>query len=154
MDGLSAAATIIPVAQVAWQAYGLCQEYYSEVKDARKDIQNLNQEVTSLAVVLTSVSDLAQDEDAASFSNVSLLTKKGGPVDQCRDLLDDLIKNLDTREGDSKMRKFGMRALKWPFRNKDIDKLITTVGKHKATFNMALAADTAYVFNCLIDKWY
>lgn len=87
MDGISATSAILSVVQSTWHAYSLCRKYYAEVKSARKDILNLNQEVASLAVILTNVSDLANDEDSISLSCVRLLIQKDGPVEQCRELL-------------------------------------------------------------------
>ena len=141
MDGVGSASAILAVAQVAWNVYKLCRKYYSEVKEARKEIQTLSLEVMLLADLLTNVSDLANDEDSVSFSNISLLGQQNGPLDQCRELLNTLKTQLDPGEGESKMRRYGKRALKWPFRNKDIENLLSRIGKHKETLNMALAAD-------------
>ena len=48
MDPLSATASIIAVIHVSSQVFNLCQKYYTGVKDARKDIQRLRNEVISL----------------------------------------------------------------------------------------------------------
>lgn len=143
MDGVSSASAILSVVEIAWQAYTLCRKYYAEVKSARRDILNLNQEVASLAVILTSVSDLANDKDSISLSCVRLLIQKDGPVQQCQELLHGIIKKLDPGESSDQMKRFGKRALEWPFRSKDIERLLALVSKHKATLHMALATDTA-----------
>lgn len=143
MDGVSGASAILSVVQIAWQAYALCQKYYAEVKSAREEIQSLNQEVVSLAVILDHVSSLATDGDPASHSCVRLLTQDRGPVQQCRELLKGIVSKLDQRENTDSMKKFGKKALEWPFRRKDVQNLLSLVAKHKATLHMALAADTA-----------
>jgi hypothetical protein len=141
MDGLSTAAGVIAVIQISGQVFKLCQTYYSEVKEARKDIQRVRNEVMSLEDVLTNVADLAEDPGSAKLSILSLLNQHDGPVEQCREDLVGLVANLEPGQGKNKMKQLGLRALKWPFSRKDVEKLLTTIGRHKATFNLALTAD-------------
>jgi ankyrin repeat domain-containing protein 50 len=145
MDGLSAAAGIIAVIQLSGQLFDLCRTYYLEVKDARIDIQRLRNEVISLHDVLASVKDLADAPGSAKLSNLDLLNKPDGPVQQCTTELEGLTAKLELVQGKDRMKQFGLRALKWPFSSKDIDKVIETIGRHKATFNLALTADQTYV---------
>jgi ankyrin repeat domain-containing protein 50 len=141
MDGISAAASAIAVVQISMQAFDLCRIYYLEAKEARDDIQRLRDEVTSLQDVLTNVADLAEDPSSAELLILNQLNQQDGPVQQCqRDLLG-LVAKLETGRGKNPMKQFGLRALKWPFSNKDIEKLLMTIGRHKATFNLALTAD-------------
>jgi hypothetical protein len=147
MDPLSAAASIIAVVQISGKVFQLCQTYYLEVKEARKDIQRLRGELTFLQDVLANVADLAaEDQDSANASTLGLLNQPDGPLQQCQRDLEGLVAKLDpgdekdgARKG--KMKQFGWRALKWPFSSKDVDKLLTTIGRHKATFNLALTAN-------------
>ncbi|KAL5325367.1 hypothetical protein ACEPPN_006492 [Leptodophora sp. 'Broadleaf-Isolate-01'] len=64
-----------------------------------------------------------------------------GPVQQCERDLRRLVAQLELGEGNSKMRQFGLRALKWPFSSKDIDKRLQVINDHKATFTLALTSD-------------
>jgi hypothetical protein len=141
MDGLSAAASVIAVVQISGQVFDLCRTYYLEVKEARKDIQLLRDEVTSLQDVMTNVADLAEDPGPAKLSILSLLNQHDGPVKQCQKDLTGLVAKLEPGQGKNKMKQFGSRALKWPLSSKDVEKLLTTIGRHKATFNLALTAD-------------
>jgi hypothetical protein len=141
MDGISAAASIIAVIQISGQVIDLCRTYYSEVRDAKTDIQRLREEITSLQTVLTKVADLANAPSAAELSTLGLLNQPDGPVQQCLAELIKLAAKLNPVQGKDTMKQFGLRALKWPFSSKDVDKAITTIERHKATFNLALAAD-------------
>jgi len=141
MDDLSAVASVIAVVQISSQVFDLCRTYYLEVKEARKDIQRLRDEVTLLQDVLASVADLADAPGPAKLSILSLLNQPNGPVQQCRTDLLRLAAELDSGQGNDRMRKIGLRALKWPFSSKDTDKAITAIGRHKATFHLALTAD-------------
>ena len=141
MDPLSAAASIIAVVQISGQVFQLCQAYYSGVKGARKDIKLLRDEMISLQDVLTHVADLAEDPGLANPSTLNLLNQQNSPVQQCQKDLEELVVKLEHGQGNNKMRQFGFRALKWPFSSKDVEKLLATIGRHKATFNLALTAD-------------
>lgn len=138
MDGVSAAASVIAVAQIAWQVLDQCQTYYKEVKGARKDILHLQNEVALLGDILETLSD---DTDPANPSSMALLIKEDGPLQQCREALQDLNSKLKPGEGENKMRQFGVRALKWPFSSKDVEKLLKVIIRHKDTFNLALTGD-------------
>lgn len=148
MDGLSAAASVIAVIQISGQVFDLCRTYYSEVRDARTDIQRLCDEVTSLQNVLTNVAHMT----SAKLPTLGLLNQPDGPVQQCLTELIALAAKLYPGQGKDKMRQFGLRALKWPFSSKDIEKVITAIGRHKTTFSLALAADQTYVELCYCPK--
>lgn len=141
MDGLSAAASVVAVIQISGHVFDLCRTYYSEVKEARKDIQRLRDEVTSLQDVLTNVADLADAPSPAHLSILNLLNQVDGPVQQCQAQLTELAAKLEPGQGKNKMKQFGLRALKWPFSSKEVEKTVVTIGRHKATFGLALAAD-------------
>lgn len=39
------------------------------------------------------------------------------------------------------MRRFGLRVLKWPFSNKDINKCPQVINNYKVTFTLVIASD-------------
>jgi hypothetical protein len=141
MDPLSSAASVIAVLQISGQVFSLCREYYMAVKDARKDIQRLRDEVTSLEVVLTNVWELAEDPGSGKVSALGLLSQQDGPMQQCKKYLKELVEKLEHNQGDGNMKRSGVRALKWPFSSKECEKILTTLGRHRAIFNLALTAD-------------
>ena len=141
MDGLSGAASVIAVIDISAKIFDLCQTYFSAVKEARKDIRRLRDGVTSLHDVITEVRDLAEDPSSHRKSVFSCLNQHDGPVQQCERDLRKLVEQLELGEGESKMRRFGLRALKWPFSSKDIDKRLQVINDHKATFTLALTSD-------------
>jgi len=140
MDGLSAAASIIAVIQISAQVFDLCRTYYLNVKDARKDIQRLQNEISSLHEVLVSVVDLAENPNATSLGALDLINQKDGLLKQCEIELTALAAQLDPG-GDSKMNQLVFRTLKWPFSSKDVEKVLVTIGRYKSTFLLALTTD-------------
>lgn len=141
MDGLSGAASVIAIIDISAKIFELCQTYVMAVKGARKDIQRLRDGVTSLQDVMTDVKDLEEDPSSSKRSVFSHLNQHNGPVQQCERDLRRLIAQLEVGDGENKMRQIGLRALKWPFSAKDIDKRLQIINDHKATFNLALTSD-------------
>ncbi|KAF8538591.1 hypothetical protein BDD12DRAFT_139382 [Trichophaea hybrida] len=139
MDGLS----VIAVIQVSGQIFNLCRDYYFAVKDARDDIQLLLDELTALQDVLESVAEMIEISDTSKLSILEILSKPNGPLEQCLAELNALETKLnsDARDTGERMRRFGRRALKWPFTCKDVEKSVGIIGRHKATFSLALTAD-------------
>lgn len=142
MDPVSAAASVIAVVQISAQIFDLCLTYYSEVKDARTDIKRLRDEIMSLQSVLTQIADLADARGTTELSNLDLLNQPDGPVQQCRAELMALAAKLNSGQGKDKMRQFGLRALRWPFSRKDVDKTLLAIRRQKEIFTLALTADT------------
>ena len=142
MDGLSTAASISAVIQITCQAYSLCQTYYLEVKKARKDINVLCKEIIAFQDVLRSVRDMASTHGPGTLSNLHVLCNADGLVAKCQKEMEELVSGLWSGFGKSeKMKQFGVRALKWPFRSKDIEKALIRIERYKTTLNLALTAD-------------
>ncbi|KAH7378941.1 hypothetical protein BKA64DRAFT_686977 [Cadophora sp. MPI-SDFR-AT-0126] len=139
MSGLSEAASVIAVIDISAKILGLCQTYITEVKEARKDMQRLRLGVISLQDILTNVKDLAEEPNLSRKSVFSRLTQDDGPVQQCERDLERLVAQLEP--GEVKMRRFGLRAFKWPFLSKEVNKRLQVINNHKATFTLALISD-------------
>ncbi len=143
MDGLSAAASVIAVIQISAQVFDLCRTYYLNVKDARKDIQRLRNEVNSLQDILVNVADLANAPQSPSLQTLNLINQKDGPLEQCRLELTALLAKLDPEEGTSKA-KLALRSLKWPLHSKEIDQVLLSIGRYKSSFILSLSTDQAW----------
>jgi ankyrin repeat domain-containing protein 50 len=141
MDGLSVAASVIAVIQISSQILDLCRTYYINVKDARRNIERVRTEITSLQDVLTNVIDLTGDPNSSSLRTLNILNQEDGLIQQCQLELADLAAKLEPREDKSRMRQFGLRALKWPLTTQEVDKLLVTIGRHKASLTLALTTD-------------
>ena len=141
MEGLSAAASVVAVLQISIQVYTLCSEYYLKAKAARSDIERLQGEVTALKDVLEKVEDLTNSSNSNQLAVLKLLNQTEGPFQQCQTQLTDLAAKLEQGQAKDKMTRFGLRALKWPLSSKDVDTCLETIGRHKATFVLALTLD-------------
>ena len=145
MDGLSAAASVFAVIEISVKLVALCRNCFSEVKEAKKDIQRFRNEVTTLENILIDLRDLVDTPDGTKLPILDTSLK------QCQSTLEELVRKLEKAAGkDKMMNQFGWRALKWPFNSKDIQKAIETIERHKNMFNLALTADQTYSFFTLL----
>ena len=140
MDGLSTAASVVALIQISAQVFDLCRNYYLNVKDARKDIERLRNEVNSLQDVLVKVIDLTEAPESASLQTLNIINQEDGPLAQCQLELSALLAKLDPGYRSSKM-KLALRSLKWPLQSNEVDKFLLAIGRYKASFILALATD-------------
>lgn len=140
MEALSAAASILTVLEVSGKLFASCRAYYLSVKDARIDIARLKSELTALEAVLTNIVDLIELSETG-LAIVSLLNEHDGPIAESQAILAQIIAKLQTGEPESQMRRFGLRALKWPFTSKEIDRFIEILQRSKALFVIAISGD-------------
>jgi hypothetical protein len=138
MEGLGAAANVIAVVDLCAKVASFCYQYSLAVKDAKNDITRLQGEVKSLRDVLGEVQQLLNGPDSAKLSASQKL------LEALKDGFSQL-KTLDERLNPGKARKamsrMGVRALKWPFESKEVDKVINGLEKCKQTVSLALQID-------------
>ena len=146
LDGRAKCCTsVIAVFQVVGQVLSLCRTYYLNVKDARKNIERLRNEVTALENVLAELVDLKIAPDLTNTSVLGRLNQKDGPIQQCKADLVAIADKLKVDSGKRRMKLYGMRTLEWPFSAKEVEKFIVSIKRHKASFNLGLSLDLMYV---------
>ena len=131
MDGLSSAASVIAVVDISVKVLTLCGEYASAVQGAKEEIERLTCEIEALRLVLESVTDETGCRDA---------------LHQCLSELQVIEARLSSKKT-SKMTRWGVRALKWPFKKKDVDLLLSALERHKTTLTAALISNINHVRN-------
>lgn len=127
--------------QIPAQLFDLCRTYYLNVKDARKDIQRLGNEINSPQGVLGR-GLLANAPESALLKTLDLINKQDGSLNQCRLELTALLAKLDPGESSSKV-KLAPRSLKWPLHSKEISQTLLAVGRYRNSFVLVLATDQA-----------
>ncbi|TEY71675.1 hypothetical protein BOTCAL_0088g00070 [Botryotinia calthae] len=141
MDGLSAAASIIAVVQLAQAVGGVLMEYYEGVKGARDDIQRLYNSIKNLESVLKSVDDLPR---TLSINIQALLENKTGTLSLCKAELDGIKKELDTFS--KQQNHIGkLKSLIWPFKKKGVDKHVHFIDKHKHDLMLSFGVENLHI---------
>jgi hypothetical protein len=139
MDGLSALASLIAVAQVTGSIVSLCYEYRHGLQAASKDMNRLAKEVKSLRDLLEDLIGLIDQDQPAEIllESVEKLTQNNGSVDECKVMLEDLEAKLRPRDG---WRKLGQRLI-WPLKEQDVMKSVASIERFKATLSLAISMD-------------
>jgi hypothetical protein len=146
MDGLSGAASVIAVIDVSAKITALCFQYSIAVKDTKNDIERIKKKVIDIKRVLESIKELLdRPHKARLFTTHSLLKS----LKQCLLELQGLEEELEPSKTRKAMSKFGMRALKWPFTSKQVEKIVLSMNGYEQTFTLALQVDQTQVLYSL-----
>jgi hypothetical protein len=143
---LGSAASVIAVIDLSAKVASLCFRYYSAVKNARADIERLQLELESLKTALEGARRLLEGPDSMRLQT-SHAVRDG--LCGCLSKLTELETKLEEKSnaGTTKraMSAFGIRALKWPFETKEVNRIIAALGQCRDTLSTALTIDHTYV---------
>jgi hypothetical protein len=138
MDGLSGAASVIAVVDLSAKIASRCFQYSVAVKNAKEDIGRLQGEVSRIGDVLWGAKKLLEGPE-----EMRLLTfqKISDSLKGCYVQLEKLNKRLEPSNTHKAMSRLGLRALKWPFTSKEVEKIVADLERYKQTFSLALQVD-------------
>lgn len=141
---MSLTASLIAVLQISGSVISALYEYRSGVKDASRDAARIIEELNSLRNVLESLLRAVEREEAsAESSRLSTFQKLLGPngeLERCKANLESIGEKLGAGRKGSTWESVKL-SLVWPFKEKEIEKLLHNVERAKNTLNFALSAD-------------
>lgn len=145
MDGLSLVASIIAVIQVTTAVTKQAYDYANCVKNATKEIENIDSQLKDLKNVLTKLKDLADQaaksgQSLDSWPTLASLDKADGPLAECRLAMASLSAELASVDG---LAKYAKRAL-WPRKKKKVEKCLNNIEKQKEIFIESLNVEHMY----------
>ncbi|KAF2177552.1 vegetative incompatibility protein HET-E-1 [Zopfia rhizophila CBS 207.26] len=138
MDGFSGAASVIAVVDISAKITSLCFQYSVSVKDAKTNIERLQMKVTNIKSVLEKIKQLLDGRHKARLSTTHELSDS---LKQCFRELEDLKAELEPGKTRKAMSRFGVRALKWPFTSKQVEKIVSSLERYEHDFALALQID-------------
>ncbi|KAF2192944.1 vegetative incompatibility protein HET-E-1 [Zopfia rhizophila CBS 207.26] len=138
MDGLSGAASVIAVIDISAKIASLCFQYSADVKNAKKDIERFQKVVADINNVLKRLKQLL---DGPNGTRLPATHELWNSLEKCFLELEGLKTQLDPGKARKAMSRFGVRALKWPFTSKEVEKMVVNLEKYKQSFSLALQAD-------------
>jgi hypothetical protein len=138
MEGLGIAANVIAVVDLSAKVASLCFQYSKEVASARADIQRLGTQVGNLGIALCGTQHLIKGVKGQSLLISQELV---GSLSDCIAELEKLEKKLKPNSARTRMRRLGLRALKWPFSSKEVDQVLTSLQRHEKTIMLGLQVD-------------
>ena len=138
MEALGVATSIIAVVELSAKIALLCLQYSKDVKHAKNDIIRLRVQVTHLESTLKSTQKLLEGPNSTELKSFQhLLTA----VNDSQLQLQRLYNSLRPRKARQVFSRLGIRSLKWPFQNKDFEKIIQDLGQCIQTIVLALQVD-------------
>jgi hypothetical protein len=142
MEGISAAASVIGIIQLAGSIVKICGGYLQEVKHARDDIIALKRTVADLESTVEKLRECLEGRDGTTLTISSSLVRS---IANCLSDLGALKKSVDPGKGKDFMRRFGIRAFKWPLNRTEVGRLIQNLEGYKSSFTLSLQINQTYV---------
>ena len=146
-EALGLAASVIAVVELSAKVASLCFEYYANVKNSRDDITRLQREADGLKATLKQVQSLLNGPNGAKLKTSHTLRNR---VEDCFLQLADLEKKLEPERKHKVIRRFGWRALKWPFTSEEVEDIVNGLGRCEEMISLGLQVDqtcvTSYTF--------
>lgn len=140
MDGLSGAASIIAVIDISAKIATLCFKYSTAVKHAKDDIERVQRKLDDIVHILKQLQQLLERQDKTALSTTRGLS---GSLEECLKELKLLQAKLEPGKTRKTMSRVGLRALKWPFTSKEVNKIVLNLEQYVQTFGSALQIDQA-----------
>ena len=138
MAGISEVASVIAVISVSAKITSLCSQYSIAVKNSRKDIERLQRKVSNINDVFGQVEQLLNGRDKTLLSATHNLSDS---LKDCLLQLGELKMQLEHDKTRKAMSRFGIRALKWPFTSKEVEKYIASLESYEQIYTLVLLAD-------------
>ena len=136
-DPLSIAGSIAGLIVLAEELFHLVCKF----KDAKEDIQKLCKEIRSLSVLLYDLSLLARSFESDQKLDTYFRLHY---VNDCRETVQNAISRLEKAAGRLKdgLARAATAKLIWPYSEKEVQKLLEEISRHKETMTLALSADS------------
>lgn len=149
MEPLSGAASVIAVIQLTGAIAKICGSYIGQVKEAKKDILHLQEEVNALSQVLKSLEKLLQELSEEKLATSQDLVDN---ITKCSLGLAILKEKIDPEIAQRRMRKWGFRAFKWPLKREQVVKAISEIERYKTLFDLSFQIEQMRYTNRLNQK--
>jgi hypothetical protein len=141
-EALGITSSVIAVIDLSVKVASRCSEYYTNVKNARDDIGRLQREAQGLKAILERVHSLCDGPNGMRLQDSQGL-RKG--VEDCQKQLAQLEAKLEPRTTNKLMSRYGIRALKWPFKSNEVNSIIEKLGNCKDNISFSLQVDQEYM---------
>ena len=132
MDPLSGVASVIAVVQLAQVIGGALKAYYTGAREARADINRLYTSITSLEAILTQAEIIVRSLHCDSLESIFL---ESSPLSLLRIELERVRLILNAPRIKGKLG-YAIHSLRWPFKNKDVEKVVGVIERHKSTLSI------------------
>ena len=132
------AASVAGVMSLTWKVSRTIGSYCKSVKNARKDIQQIAQELASMQDTLAQLDELLRSQrlNTEHFNQGSVLATA---LTICSESIQTIFSKIQTLEVSGLDRVW--EKLKWPFSEKEMQTNLDTLRRCAATFQFALTVE-------------
>ncbi|KAI1073345.1 hypothetical protein LB507_011700, partial [Fusarium sp. FIESC RH6] len=146
---LGVASSVIAVVDLSAKVFSLCLQYSREVKNAKDDIDRLHKEITAFQNTSEKLKALLEEPRGRELRTSQQLLSV---IEHAHSTLAQLEHRLRPSTGRKAMRRFGVRALKWPFENKDVEGTIQDLVRCRENISLALNIDQTVILQNIDDR--
>ena len=137
MDPLSLTGTLIAIVQVSAKVISSCYEYQSVIRHASTEIDRILQEIGDLRNMMERLLQTAT-KGSNKMENLQDIAKPGHALQSCLHDLEYLQHEL---KDPLKRYKKRLRPLVWPLQEKQVSKVLSSIGRAREAVMLAISAD-------------
>lgn len=142
MEVVGVVASFIAVAELATKVSHVLSQYATTVSNARDDIERVQSHVKELETTLEQAQKLFNQGNNQLLPASSSLRET---LKKCGDELEQLHTKLNADKVRRGMRRFGLRAMKWPLNKDDVAKVIVSLEQYRNNIMFSMQIDQTYV---------
>jgi chromosome segregation ATPase len=116
----------------------LCSKYIVDVANARAEIERLKEQLKNLETTLRHANNLLE-QLKGQFLSAS--REFDDPLQRCQAELQRLQEKLEPSSTRKAMRRFGLRAAKWPFSKGEVEVIIASLVDYREAITAVLQVD-------------
>jgi hypothetical protein len=138
-DPLSIAASVASLLSITVGAFALISKYVASAKGERRDIIACSNELSMLRGVLQHIQEIfltCGDSHPLLQQSASILSR----IDECKDVLDDLLQKLSTPSSGNKF-KSALQHLVWPLKKEETLRVLGVIHRYREMFHTLLSAE-------------
>ncbi|KAL6351804.1 hypothetical protein LRP88_14897 [Fusarium phalaenopsidis] len=149
-EAVGLAASVIAIISLSTKVTRLCSDYSTAVRNARADITRLQSQLGNLGECLQGAQRLLNDPKNRSLATSQILMDC---LDGCTSELVQVQSRLDPGKARKAMGRFGLRALRWPFDSKEVNGVISNLGRCIQTIILCLQIDQTTILLDIQQKF-
>ncbi|KAM6513857.1 hypothetical protein FALCPG4_015064 [Fusarium falciforme] len=149
-EAVALAASVIAIIDLSAKVAKLCSDYSTAVGNARADITRLQSQLGNLGECLQGARRLPNDPNNQSLAASRKLVDS---IDGCTSELVQVQNRLDPGKARKAMRRFGLRALRWPFDSKEVSGIISNLERYSQTIMWCLQIDQTTILLDIQQKF-
>ncbi|KAI8715206.1 hypothetical protein NCS52_01027800 [Fusarium sp. LHS14.1] len=149
-EAVGLAASVIAIIDLSAKVVKLCSDYSTAVGNARADITCLQSQLNDLGEYLKEARRLLDDPNSQSLTTSRRLVDS---LDGCTSELVQVQTRLDPGKARKTMRRFGLRALRWPFDSKEVNGIIANLERYNQTIMRCLQIDQTTILLDIQQKF-